>query len=244
MTLSREPMKELEAFARENNVNHKDLLDAVNEKIKQLRAESFAKKEIDLPDILRQTLEAFVGDIKYIKERRDNPGYLIVTHDEENGYKAVMVDTTDDGHELLPIDDDFPEQEQAIDYLLMLEKAMMSEHPKHGDYSDLKLFHVHGEGHYVGRERYDGIFTRWMPFSRVNEKPIKDRHEAESFLKQVLQFRSCLMNFSTGNLKVTARSIHEAIPADPWNEFRRNIAIDELRVIHKVKPHVLAELLK
>lgn len=241
MALQREPMKEVETYARENNVNHGALLDAVSEYMKQLRADSMSKKEKELPECLRHSITAFHGDIKWIKDRKDNKGYFIVTHDEEMGYQVVMVDDTEEGYSFLAIDD-FPEQEQAIDYILVLEKSMQAAHPKHHQLSELKLIQVNDESYYVGRERYDSNAKKWFPLSRVNSKPIETRFEAESFLQKVLTFRTDVMNLSTGNLKVLATALHEAILEDPWNEFKRNVVIDELRSNRKLKPHMLAEL--
>lgn len=240
MTLERKPLEEIETYAKENNVNHEALVGCVNEYITQLRTEAVSNIEVTLPDELRMTVVAFSGEIKYIRVRKDNPGYLIVTHDEDSGYSVVMIDETQDGYTFLPIND-FVEQEQAFDYVLVLEQTMQGP-PKHRQISELKLFHVYGEGYYVGRERYDVIFTTWIPYSRINSKPIKSKYEAETFLEQVLKFRTTVLNISTGNLKVIAKAFHEDILKDPWNEFRRNVAIDELRANRKVKEHILAEL--
>jgi hypothetical protein len=241
MTLQREPLNEIKTYASAHNVNHESLAGSVNEYITQLRAQAVSKEEVVLPEELRMTILGFSGEIKYIKVRKDNPGYFVVTHDEENGYNVVMIDETQDGYSFLPIND-FAEQEDAIDYVLVLEKSMQSAHPKHRQLSELKMYHVYGDGFYVGRERYDGIFTRWMPYTKINSNPIRTKQEAESFLLQVLHFRTEIISISTGNLKVMAKSLHEAISDDHWNEFRRNVVIDVLRSNRQLKDHQLAEL--
>lgn len=241
MALQREPMKELESYVRENNVDHKALLGAVTEYITQLRMESVSKQEKDLPLALRQTVVAFHGDINYIKERKGNKGYFIVTYNDETGYSVVLVDEIQDEYILLAIND-FPEKEEAIDYVRVLERSMQTQEPEHHQLSELKMFNVNDDGFYVGRERYDSSSNEWRPFSRVNSKPMTNRHEAESFLEQVLKFRKDILSNSTGNLKVLAESFHEQVPEDPWNEIRRNVVIDELRANHNLKPHVIAEL--